>query len=78
MKPDGSNLRAHEHKLPVIGHAALHLPVVENLAAHDVTADTPAIVVTLFPQPIVPEDLRVEIKRLVGRVVNVEFGACKR
>ena len=34
----------------------------------------PTILIALLDQPIVPNDLRVEIKDLVGRMVDVVFG----
>ena len=34
----------------------------------------PTILIALLDQPIVPDDLGVEIKDLVGRVVDVVFG----
>lgn len=52
-----------------------HSPVVENLAAEHVATHAPAILVPLLPQPVVAQDLRVEVVRLVRRVVHVEFGS---
>lgn len=50
-------------------------PVVEDLAAHDVAADAPAVLVALVAQPVVAEDLGVKVVRLEGRVVHVALGA---
>lgn len=50
-------------------------PVVEDLAAHDVPAHAPAVLVALVAQPVVPQHLGVEVVRLEGRVVDVELGA---
>lgn len=46
-------------------------PVVKDLAAHDVPPDAPAILPPLMAQPVVAEDLGVEVVRLKGRVVHV-------
>lgn len=50
-------------------------PVVEDLAPHDVAADAPAILVALVAQPVVAEDLGVEVVGLEGGVVHVVLGA---
>lgn len=49
-------------------------PVVEDLAAHDVPADAPAVLVALVAQPVVTQDLGVEVVRLEGRVVHMALG----
>lgn len=50
-------------------------PVVEDLAAHDVAADSPAVLVALVAQPVVAQDLGVEVVGLEGGVVHVALGA---
>lgn len=50
-------------------------PVVKDLAAHDVAADAPAVLVALVAQPVVAQDLGVKVVRLKGRVVDVALGA---
>jgi hypothetical protein len=50
-------------------------PVVEDLAAHDVAADAPAVGVALVAEPVVAEDLDVEVVGLEGGVVDVELWA---
>lgn len=50
-------------------------PVVKDLAAHDVAADAPAVLVALVSQPVVAQDLRVKVVRLKGGVVHVALGA---
>lgn len=50
-------------------------PVVEDLAPHDVPAHAPAVLVAPVPQPVVAEDLGVEVVGLEGGVVDVELGA---
>lgn len=54
------------------------IPVIKDLAAHDVPSDAPAVLITLVPQPIVPQDLGVKIVRLKGRVVDVELWALEK
>lgn len=49
-------------------------PVIEYLAAHDVPADSPAVLIALILKPVVTEKLSVEVVCLVGRVVNVILG----
>lgn len=49
-------------------------PVVEDLAAHDVAADAPAVFVALVAQPVVAQDLGVEVVSLEGGVVHVALG----
>lgn len=39
-------------------------------------ADTPAVLVALIAQPVMAEDLSVEVVRLVRCVVHVELGSC--
>ena len=58
------------------GHtgARAHVPVIENLTAQDMPPDAPAILVALFDEPVVPEDLGVEIEHLERRMVHVPFG----
>lgn len=51
-----------------------NLPIVEDLAAHDVPTYTPAVLPTLAPQPIVAEHLRVEVVCLERRVVDMADG----
>lgn len=46
-------------------------PVVKYLAPHDVPAHAPAVLIPLVPQPVVAQDLGVEVVRLEGRVVHV-------
>lgn len=50
---------------------AIDLPVIEDLAAHDMPAHTPAVLPTLVPQPVVTQHLGVEVMCLEGRVVDV-------
>ena len=50
-------------------------PVVEDLAPHDVPADAPAVLVALVAEPVVAEDLGVEVVGLEGGVVDVELWA---
>lgn len=50
-------------------------PVVEDLAAHDVAAHAPAVLVALVAQPVVAQDLGVEVVSLEGGVVHVALGA---
>ena len=47
------------------------LPVVEDLTSQDMPPNPPAVLMPPFAQPVVPEDLRVEVVRLVGRVVDL-------
>lgn len=49
-------------------------PVVEDLGAHDVAPHAPAVLVALVAQPVVAQDLGVEVVRLEGRVVHVALG----
>lgn len=46
-------------------------PVIEDLAAHDVPPNTPAVLITLVAHPIVAEDLGVEVVRLKRGVVDM-------
>jgi hypothetical protein len=41
------------------------LPVVKDLASHNVPTDTPAILITLLPEPVVPKQLLIKIVCLV-------------
>lgn len=50
-------------------------PVVKDLAAHDVAADAPAVLVALVAQPVVAQDLGVEVVGLEGGVVHMALGA---
>ena len=50
-------------------------PVVKDLATHDMPAHAPAVLVSLVPEPVVAEDLGVEIVCLEGRVMDVVLGA---
>lgn len=52
-----------------------NVPVIEDLAAQDMPADTPAVLVPLLPQPVVAKELGVEVVRLKRRVVDVTLGA---
>ena len=52
-------------------------PVIKDLAAHDVAADAPAVLVALLAQPVVAEHLGVKVVRLKRRVVDVHLGALK-
>lgn len=45
-------------------------PVVEDLRAHNVAADTPHKLVLLFLQPLVSHHLGVKVLHLKGRVVD--------
>lgn len=48
-------------------------PVVEDLAAHDVSPNAPAVLVALLAEPVVAEQLGVEVVRLVRRMVHVRL-----
>lgn len=50
-------------------------PVIENLAAHYVAPNTPAVLVALMTKPVVTEHLGIKIVRLERRVVDVHLGA---
>ena len=41
-------------------------PVIKDLAAHDMSANSPAVLVTLVTKPIVAKDLSIEVVRLKG------------
>lgn len=47
------------------------IPVVEDLGAHDVPADAPAILVAALPKPIVAQNLYVKVVYFKRRVVNM-------
>ena len=51
------------------------LPVIEDLAAHDVAPDAPAVGVPLLAEPVVAQHLGVKVVRLERRVVDVHLGA---
>lgn len=65
----------HIHYIPI--NIMLHdkatgiKPIVEDLAPHDVAAHAPAVLITLVPQPIVPQYLGVVVVRLEAAVVHV-------
>lgn len=48
----------------------MRVPVVEDLAAEDVSSNTPTVLVALLPQPIMAEDLSVEVVRFERGVVH--------
>lgn len=50
-------------------------PIVKYLAAHNVAADAPAVLVALVAQPVVAQDLGVKVVRLERGVVHVALGA---
>lgn len=50
-------------------------PVIKDLAAHDVSPNTPAVGVALLAQPVVAEHLGVEVVGFEGGVVDVRLGA---
>ena len=52
-----------------------HVPIIENLTPQYMPPHAPTVLVALLDQPIVPEHLRVEIKHLKGRVVDVVLGS---
>lgn len=52
-----------------------NVPVVENLAAQNMPADTPAVLIPFLPQPVVAKELGVEVVRLKRRMVDVTLGA---
>ena len=51
-----------------------NIPIIEDLTPQNMSPHSPAILIALLDQPIVPDDLGVEIKDLVGRVVDMVFG----
>lgn len=52
-------------------------PVIENLAAHHVSSNTPTVLITLMTEPVVTEHLSVKVVRFEGRVVDVHLGTFK-
>lgn len=50
-------------------------PIIKDLTTHDMPPDPPTVLPTFMPQPIMPQNLRVEIVRLEARVVDMTFGA---
>jgi hypothetical protein len=50
------------------------LPIIKDLAAEHVASHAPAVLVTLFSQPVMAEHLGVKVVRLIRRVVYVELG----
>jgi uncharacterized lipoprotein YmbA len=46
-------------------------PIIKDLTAHDMSADTPAVVIALVPQPIMTKNLNVKVVRFKGAVVNM-------
>jgi hypothetical protein len=65
--------------LSVIPHALTRSgsgsPVVEDLTAEHVAPDPPTVFVPLLPEPVVAENLGVEVVRLVRGMVHMEFRA---
>lgn len=51
-----------------------NIPVIEDLASHDMSSDSPAILVTFLAQPVMPKGLCVKVIGLVGRMVDVRLG----
>ena len=52
-------------------------PVIENLTAHHVSSNTPAVLVALMAKPVVAEHLGIEIVCLEGGVMDVHLGTFK-
>jgi hypothetical protein len=74
MNLDGSNLADSQSRFPVLKTRKSGLPIVEDLAAHDVPADAPAVLIALVAKPIMAQNLGIEVVRLKGRVVDVRPG----
>lgn len=79
MKATRASLRAvwrlggrYEVAIDVVLHdeSMRVIPVVEDLAAEDVSSNTPTVLVALLPQPIMAEDLSVEVVRFERGVVH--------
>lgn len=49
-------------------------PVIEYLATHDMPTDSPAVLVALVLEPVMPKKLSIEVVRLVRRVVDMVLG----
>lgn len=64
MNFDGSNLQLLLVHPDRIESGAKRIPVIEDLTAHDVTANPPTILVASVPQPVVTQDLCVEVMGL--------------
>ncbi len=48
-------------------------PIVEDLTAHNMSANSPAIFILLFHQPCMAQHLDVEVKDLKAGVMDVEL-----
>ena len=53
-------------------------PVVEDLAAEDVAADAPDARPALLGEPLMPEELRIDVCNLEGGVVDVGRAEARR
>lgn len=54
------------------------IPVIKDLTTHDMTTNSPAVLIPFATKPVVPQNLRVKVVRFVRRVVNVRLGAFEK
>lgn len=50
-------------------------PVIKDLTPHNMSANTPTILPTLMPEPVMPKHLGVKIVRLKARMVHMALRA---
>ena len=77
--------RALLRRISIIQQIAIHIvledkptgikPIIKDLTPHNMPPHPPAVLVPLVPQPIMTQNLGVEIMRLKARVVDVALGA---
>lgn len=69
MNPDGSNLGVNQYYDH--SYRREHAPVIKDLASHDMPTNTPAILISLLPEPMVAQQLRIKIMRLERRMMDM-------
>lgn len=75
MKPERSHLYSVRRVWPISPGERVVLPVIENLRAEDMPADSPHEVVALVAQPLMTQRLDIKVVHLKARVVNMIFGS---
>jgi hypothetical protein len=55
----------------------MEVPVIEDLTSHDMPSNSPAVLVLLLQQPIVPQKLNVKVVHFEARVVDMKLWPLK-
>ena len=78
MNLDVSNLEEYYQHNSTCSLYNYAIPVVENLATHDVSPDAPTVLIAFVTEPIVSQNLCIKVMRFKGWMMDMRLWALEK